>query len=194
MSIVICNDPKWCKLFDNVGPTIDFVFPYILLFIKAYVISTETGILLSKTWTPINLQVSWNVDSSGWQFNRIFRPPNRPPKYGRRPKNERLRVRPWFRRPKNPIELPPRTGFQIHQYRKSLPSLSLGVNPAVSLFRPSLPSLAIVVLGRKESFVGTSNHTRKRLKQRFSSTISTLACEKWEWQNQATMMQQAARV
>ena len=29
---------------------------------------------------------------SGWQFNRIFRPPNRPPKDGRRPKDERLRV------------------------------------------------------------------------------------------------------
>ena len=29
---------------------------------------------------------------SGWQFNRIFRPPNRPPKDGRRPKDERLWV------------------------------------------------------------------------------------------------------
>ena len=29
---------------------------------------------------------------SGWQFNRIFWPPNRPPKDGRRPKDERLRV------------------------------------------------------------------------------------------------------
>ena len=29
---------------------------------------------------------------SGWQFNRIFRPPNRPPKDGRQPKNEPLRV------------------------------------------------------------------------------------------------------
>ena len=28
----------------------------------------------------------------GWQFNRIFRPPNRPPEDGRRPKNERLWV------------------------------------------------------------------------------------------------------
>ena len=29
---------------------------------------------------------------TGWQFNRIFRPPNRPSKDGRRPKNERLWV------------------------------------------------------------------------------------------------------
>ena len=32
------------------------------------------------------------IYQSGWQFNRIFRPPNRPPKDGRRPKDERLRV------------------------------------------------------------------------------------------------------
>ena len=30
--------------------------------------------------------------STGWQFNRIFRPPNRLPNYGRRPKNDRLLV------------------------------------------------------------------------------------------------------
>ena len=32
------------------------------------------------------------IDNTGWQFNRIFRPLNRPPKDGRRPKNEQLRV------------------------------------------------------------------------------------------------------
>ena len=30
--------------------------------------------------------------NAGWQFNRIFGPPNRPPKDGRRPKDERLWV------------------------------------------------------------------------------------------------------
>ena len=56
------------------------------------------------------------------------------------------------------------TVFQIHQYRKSLPSLSLGVNPAVSLFRPSLPFSGNdhrPRKERKESFFGTSNWGRK---------------------------------
>ena len=40
----------------------------------------------------IYIKIKVIINPSGWQFNRIFRPQNRPPKDGRRPKDERLRV------------------------------------------------------------------------------------------------------
>ena len=85
-----------CKL-DIIEMSFDIVQMQLSFKFKSTTCKTKCCKISRKGHTDIIVVWPW--------VNRIFRPPNRPPKDGR------LRVgrwfRPWFRRPKNPIELPP---------------------------------------------------------------------------------------